>query len=140
MKRMTNTVGTSNKFWEVTVDDRAVTIRWGRIGTSGQTRIKRFDSAAEAIAHRDKQLGAKLKKGYLIDAPAPAPAAMKTFGFSPTARFRFMSSINMLLGDGVGLTSPDGLKLIVTALAAIGSIARSANVPTNATSFLLSIS
>ena len=56
--------GSSAKFWEVTTDNREVTVRYGRIGTNGQTQRKSFTSPAAAAQHADKQVAAKLAKGY----------------------------------------------------------------------------
>jgi len=38
MPRYELSEGTSNKFWEITLDGSAFTTVWGRIGTAGQTR------------------------------------------------------------------------------------------------------
>ena len=56
--------GTSSKFWEVTMNDNAVTVRYGRIGTDGQTQTKSFGDNAAAQKHADKLIAAKVKKGY----------------------------------------------------------------------------
>lgn len=44
--------GTSNssKFWEVDVDGQTVTVRFGKIGASGQTTVKDLGSPTEAAA------------------------------------------------------------------------------------------
>ena len=55
---------TSNKFWEVSVAAAAVTVHYGRIGTDGQTKVKSYDSPAEAKAAAEKQIAEKVKKGY----------------------------------------------------------------------------
>ena len=59
--------GTSNsaKFWEVEVSGSTVTVRFGKIGATGQTTVKEFDSANAATAHADKLIGDKTKKGYV---------------------------------------------------------------------------
>ena len=57
--------GSSSKFWEVSVSDREVTVRFGKIGTQGQTQTKSFDSATAAQQHVDKLIGEKSKKGYV---------------------------------------------------------------------------
>ena len=59
--------GTSNssKFWEVHVDGQTVTVRFGKIGASGQTTIKDLGSPPEAAAHADKLIAEKVKKGYV---------------------------------------------------------------------------
>ena len=56
--------GTSCKFWEVCVSGNNVTVRYGRIGTNGQSQTKSFTSPAAAAQHADKQIAAKLAKGY----------------------------------------------------------------------------
>jgi len=56
---------TSAKFWEVTVDDDMLTIRFGRIGTAGQTQKKTFSSATEAKKNAEILAQSKLKKGYV---------------------------------------------------------------------------
>lgn len=57
--------GTSAKFWEVTVSASDVTVRYGRLGTSGQTQTKTLDDAAAAQQHAEKLVGQKLEKGYV---------------------------------------------------------------------------
>lgn len=56
--------GTSSKFWELSVSGSDVTVRFGRIGTDGQTQTKSFGDAAEAQKHADKLIVEKTKKGY----------------------------------------------------------------------------
>lgn len=70
--------GSSNKFWEITIDQCDVTVRFGRIGTQGQVQTKSFDSATEAQKHHDKLVAEKRKKGYLDEGStataSPEPA------------------------------------------------------------------
>ena len=56
--------GTSSKFWEVTTNGREVTVRYGRIGSNGQTQSKSFTSDAAANTDALRQMSAKLAKGY----------------------------------------------------------------------------
>jgi DNA ligase-1 len=56
--------GKSSKFWEIQVDGCQVTVRFGRIGTTGQTQVKDFDDEAAALGHADKLIQEKTKKGY----------------------------------------------------------------------------
>ncbi len=56
--------GSSSKFWEVTTNNREVTVRYGRIGSNGQTQTKSFTSDAAANTHALQQSSAKLAKGY----------------------------------------------------------------------------
>lgn len=58
--------GTSNKFWEYTDQgDGTAMLRWGRIGTQGQSQMK-------SIQEAKKRAAAKEKKGYY-----PVSAALK---------------------------------------------------------------
>lgn len=66
----------SNKFWRGRVEGSTMYINYGRVGSSGQTSVKDFGSAAEAAEELAKQATGKRRKGY-ADAgePAPAPVA-----------------------------------------------------------------
>jgi predicted DNA-binding WGR domain protein len=55
----------SSKFWEITTSGNDVTVRFGRIGTSGQTKTKTFGDAAAAQMHADKLIDEKTGKGYV---------------------------------------------------------------------------
>ena len=54
----------SKKFWEVSVSGKKVHIRYGKIGTDGQTSLKELSTPAEAKAHAEKQAAGTVKKGY----------------------------------------------------------------------------
>lgn len=56
--------GTSSKFWEVAVQGCEVTVRFGRIGTAGQTKTKTFASEAAATQEAAKLIAEKTGKGY----------------------------------------------------------------------------
>jgi predicted DNA-binding WGR domain protein len=56
--------GNSSKFYEITVSGKTVTSKYGRIGTSGQTTEKSFDTADKAILFYEKTRAEKLLKGY----------------------------------------------------------------------------
>jgi predicted DNA-binding WGR domain protein len=62
--------GTSCKFWEVTVEGCAVTVRYGRIGTGGQQQVKDLPHPPEAQRHADELIRSKLRKGY-VEAAVP---------------------------------------------------------------------
>lgn len=63
-RRFEFTDATSNKFWEITVKGKTVTVQYGRIGTEGQTQVKSHATPTEAKAAADKQVAEKVKKGY----------------------------------------------------------------------------
>lgn len=54
----------SAQFWEVTVEKQMMTIRYGRLGTDGQTKDKEFDSPEKAAAEAKALISEKTKKGY----------------------------------------------------------------------------
>ena len=56
--------GKSQMFWEIILEGSSHTVRFGRIGTQGQTRTKSFASDADARASCDKLIKQKTKKGY----------------------------------------------------------------------------
>jgi predicted DNA-binding WGR domain protein len=63
MKRRFELVeGKSAKFWEVEVAGGRMTVRYGRIGTPGQTKEKELGEGASAAA--EKLIAEKTKKGY----------------------------------------------------------------------------
>ena len=57
--------GSSRKFWEVTVEDRQLFVRFGRIGSKGQTQLKEFDTVAAAEHEAKKLIAEKTRKGYV---------------------------------------------------------------------------
>jgi predicted DNA-binding WGR domain protein len=58
-------IASSAKFWEITIDGSALTIRFGKIGATGQTTHKEFASPQEADAEATKLIASKVKKGYV---------------------------------------------------------------------------
>jgi uncharacterized protein (TIGR02996 family) len=83
MPRYEYSQGTSNKFWEIALAGTAFTTTFGKLGSTGQTKVKRFESAAAARAAHDKLVAEKLGKGYRLVGGAPeargrvaAPAAV----------------------------------------------------------------
>lgn len=57
--------GSSNKFWDVMVEDSAVTTTWGKIGTVGQSKIKEYPDTESALRDAIKQTLNKLASGYI---------------------------------------------------------------------------
>ena len=84
MERYELVEGTSAKFWEAGIVGATLTVRFGRIGTQGQSKDKTFADAAAALKEKDKLVREKTAKGYSLagtasDAATPpaeaAPAA-----------------------------------------------------------------
>ena len=55
----------SSKFWEISALGKKLTVRYGKIGTNGQTTLKELASSAEAEAQLEKLVLEKTKKGYV---------------------------------------------------------------------------
>ena len=55
---------TSAKFWEIATNGNEVAVRFGRIGTEGQTQVKTLVDAGTAIRHAGKLVASKMAKGY----------------------------------------------------------------------------
>ncbi len=56
--------GSSAKFWEIARDGRSVTVRYGRIGTDGQSKTKELSDEAAALRHAEDLIREKVAKGY----------------------------------------------------------------------------
>ncbi len=59
----------SSKFWEVTINGADLTVRFGKIGTNGQTTLKSLASADAAQIESAKLISSKTKKGYVETSP-----------------------------------------------------------------------
>lgn len=57
--------GGSSKFWTIAVTGDAHLVRFGRIGTQGQEKTKRFGSLDEAQRDADRLIREKTAKGYI---------------------------------------------------------------------------
>lgn len=67
----------SSKFWEISVAGNGFTVRYGKIGTDGQTQTKEFADAAAAEKHAQKMIAEKTGKGYLEVGADAKPSATK---------------------------------------------------------------
>ena len=65
MRRFELIEGTSSKFWEVDLAGSSVTVRFGRIGTQGQSQTKGFSDPTSAKKEHDKLVKEKTGKGYV---------------------------------------------------------------------------
>ena len=57
--------GNSCKFWEITTGGKNVTVRFGRIGTNGQTQTKTLADADAATKHAEKLIKEKTGKDII---------------------------------------------------------------------------
>lgn len=56
--------GNSNKFWEISLNNNIVIVRFGRIGNSPQVKEKNYETNDLAEKEKHKQVQRKLNKGY----------------------------------------------------------------------------
>ncbi|HEX6347555.1 DUF4132 domain-containing protein [Umezawaea sp.] len=75
MRRWELVADGSAKFWEVGRNGTGVTVRYGRLGSAGQTKVKDFASDALAVAHVDKLVAEKVRKGYREVGGVPVPVS-----------------------------------------------------------------
>jgi predicted DNA-binding WGR domain protein len=64
-RRLVCTEDGANKFWEGAVEGSALTVRWGKVGSAGQTKTKAFASLEAALKELEKLTKEKLGKGYV---------------------------------------------------------------------------
>ncbi|MGQ0798551.1 MAG: WGR and DUF4132 domain-containing protein [Pseudomarimonas sp.] len=86
MQRFELIEGTSSKFWEVSRDGSTYSVRYGRIGTNGQTLSKTAVSDAKAQAEVDKLIKEKTGKGYseVASAAGSIPAVLASTSSKPS--------------------------------------------------------
>ncbi len=70
----------SSKFWEISVSGNCFTVRYGKIGTDGQTQDKEFADDATAQKQAQKLIAEKVGKGYLEVIAATMPAGQPEKG------------------------------------------------------------
>ncbi|MGZ3144266.1 DUF4132 domain-containing protein [Lentzea chajnantorensis] len=108
--------GSSAKFWEVDQNGTEVTVRFGRIGTAGQTQVKDLADEAKATAHVAKLVAEKEKKGYAAvgtvtaatpaDGTAPALGTAPAVGTAPASSGSAQSSATQPAGAQPGAAQP----------------------------------
>lgn len=72
------------KFWEVSVEGAELTVTFGRLGTSGQTKTKSFESEGAAEKEAAKLIREKTSKGY-AEVAAEVAAEIATKAEAPPA-------------------------------------------------------
>jgi uncharacterized protein YwqG/predicted DNA-binding WGR domain protein len=99
--------GQAHKFYQVTVDQTEVTIRYGRIGTQGQTSTSTYATPEAAQAEANKKIEEKLKKGYVRSQLIESPQFLRDLPakFKPLKAFleaNLKPYITMTAGELVG--------------------------------------
>jgi uncharacterized protein (TIGR02996 family) len=57
--------GKSSKFWNIHLQGKSFTVTFGKIGSAGQSQVKKFRTEAAARVACDRLVAEKLRKGYL---------------------------------------------------------------------------
>lgn len=99
--------GESHKFYQVAISGTEVTIRYGRIGTQGQSSSTTYATPEIAQAEATKKINEKLKKGYVRSQLIEAPQFLKDLPpqFEPMRdwlKANFTSYIKIKAGEEVG--------------------------------------
>ena len=66
--------GNSQKFWEIELQGPGFTVKWGRLGTGGQSKDHDFPDQGTAQHEYEKLVRSKEKKGYQLVGTAEGPA------------------------------------------------------------------
>ena len=95
--------GKSNKFWEIELTGTTQTVRWGRIGSTGQEKRSSFASDKAASKDADALVRSKLAKGYREiggkkGKTPPKPTAKKPYSalYSSVARFEWKHCVGRI--------------------------------------------
>ena len=57
--------GSSNKFWQIAQETKALIVEYGRIGNHAQTNLKNFETPEKAKEEMEKMMAKKIAKGYI---------------------------------------------------------------------------
>jgi uncharacterized protein (TIGR02996 family) len=85
MMRFEFSEGSSNKFWEADTKGKELRIRFGKIGSAGQLKLKVLASPTAAGMEMAKMIAEKVKKGYR---PAEKPAAVPVAAAKSSSRIK----------------------------------------------------
>jgi predicted DNA-binding WGR domain protein len=84
--------GKSQKFYEITLLDTELVVLWGKIGTKGQRKVRRYPVGHCAWEEHARLISEKLRKGYVI-VGGEKPQTMRTL---PTTLNISVQNINIL--------------------------------------------
>lgn len=103
MPRYEFSEGSSNKFWEITLQGTSFKTTYGKIGTPGTSTLKEFGDAGKAQKEYDKLITEKTRKGYsLVGDAAPAPVARAAPAATPAAKKKPAVAAKPAKGSGDG--------------------------------------
>jgi len=90
----------SSKFWKIETCGKSFTVKFGKIGTSGQTQNKEFESEEMCLKEAEKLVAEKLKKGYVeekqMDNKSDNNLKYLHFGFEMFMKTLFNSYLDVI--------------------------------------------
>ncbi|WP_137938275.1 WGR and DUF4132 domain-containing protein [Chitinivorax sp. B] len=109
MRRFECIEGNSNKFWEIELVQSELQIRYGKIGTQGQSQTKSFADEAKATTAMNKLVTEKTGKGYVeVDAASQTPVVKQPESQALTANGPEPAKRPPWLIQGEALPIPEG--------------------------------
>jgi len=96
MERYEFVDGSSQKYWEVGVEANTITVRFGKIGTSGQVKTKTLASNEAAEKERTTLIKEKTAKGYVLCGQG-LPPAQGPFVAKPPEEAAFLKCLKQLV-------------------------------------------
>jgi predicted DNA-binding WGR domain protein/uncharacterized protein YwqG len=103
--------GSSQKFWEVGIDGSTVTVRFGKIGTNGQSKTKTLASVEAAEKERATLIREKTAKGYVLGGQEPQPASAQSVAMAPEDAV-FQECLKQMHAPGLYLAAQQGLQTL----------------------------
>jgi predicted DNA-binding WGR domain protein len=65
MRRFVHDDEQGQRFWQLALNDRAVELHWGLVGTNGSRLVKELPNAGKARAEHDRLVRQRLGMGYV---------------------------------------------------------------------------
>jgi predicted DNA-binding WGR domain protein len=93
VRRWECTDGGSAKFWEAARAGGSVTVRFGRIGSRGQTKVTDLGSELVALSHLKKLIAEKIAKGYREVAAVPDTPGTRSAAQAPAAPTSLVAAV-----------------------------------------------
>src|SRR5215472_17106399 len=74
MRRFELVSESHSQYWEIAVDGRTFTVRFGKYGRAGQEQTRSFAAPEAARVASEMLIAEKIARGYLETTPEPRPA------------------------------------------------------------------
>lgn len=101
---LTDAIANNNKFWEYTITNNTIEYKWGRVGTTGQSKTT---TSSNPEQEAESKANSKIKKGY-----KPVDIISSSHTSSPTASH----SSHIIKNEAFKQFCPDGTNPILATL------------------------